>query len=81
MPVAEPDMRARYLTDEKGKRIGVVLGIEEYERLREIEDEMEDLEALQATRKTKAAIERSEEGVIPWEQAMQEIREGKVTGD
>ena len=42
---------------------------------------MEDLEALQATRKTKAAIERSEEGVIPWEQAMQEIREGKVTGD
>ena len=41
-------MRARYLTDEKGKRIGVVLDIEEYERLREIEDEMEDLEALQA---------------------------------
>jgi hypothetical protein len=43
-------MRARYLTDEKGKRIGVVLDIEEYERLREIEDEMEDLEALQGTR-------------------------------
>ncbi len=73
-------MRARYLTDEKGKRIGVVLDIEEYERLREIEDEMEDLEALQASRNTKAVIERSEE-VIPWEQAMQEIREGKVTGD
>ncbi|MDP8925708.1 MAG: hypothetical protein M3M97_02115 [Actinomycetota bacterium] len=74
-------MRARYLTDEKGKRIGVVLDIEEYERLREIEDEMEDLEALQASRNTKAVIERSEEEVIPWEQAMQEIREGKVTGD
>ena len=74
-------MRARYLTVEKGKRIGVVLDIEEYERLREIEDEMEDLEALQAIRKTKAAIERSEEEVIPREQAMQEIREGKVTGD
>ncbi|MDQ4083374.1 MAG: hypothetical protein M3117_03085 [Actinomycetota bacterium] len=74
-------MRARYLTDEKGKRIRVVLDIEEYERLREIEDEMEDLEALQGTRKTKAAIERSEEEVIPWKQAMQEIREGKVTGD
>lgn len=73
--------RARYLTDEKGKRIRVVLDIEEYERLREIEDEMEDLEALQAIRKTKAAIERSEEEVIPCEQAMQEIREGKVTGD
>ena len=62
-------MRARYLTDEKGKRIGVVLDIEEYERLREIEDEMEDLEALKGTRKTKAAIERSEEEVIPWKQA------------
>ncbi len=74
-------MRARYLTVEKGKRIGVVLDIEEYERLREIEDEMEDLEALQGNRKTKAAIERSEEEVIPWKQAIQEIREGKVTGD
>ncbi len=74
-------MRARYLTDEKVKRIGIVLDIEEYERLREIEDEIEDLEALQGNRKTKAAIEQSEEEVIPWKQAMQEIREGKVTGD
>ncbi len=74
-------MEARYLTDESGKRIGVVLDIEEYERLREIEDEMEDLEALQAARETKAAIERGEEEVVPWEQAMREIREGKVTGD
>ncbi len=74
-------MEARYLTDENGKRIGVVLDIEEYERLREIEDEMEDLEALQAARETKAAIERGEEEVIPWEQAVREIREGKVTSD
>ena len=74
-------MEACYLTDESGKRIGVLLDIAEYERLREIEDEMEDLEALQGTRKTKAAIERSEEEVIPWKQDMQEIREGKFTGD
>jgi hypothetical protein len=74
-------MEARYLTDENGKRIGVVLDIEEYERLREIEDEMEDLEALQAARETKAAIERGEDEVIPWEQAVREIREGKVTRD
>ena len=33
-------MEARYLPDENGKRIGVVLGIEEYKRLGEIEDEM-----------------------------------------
>jgi hypothetical protein len=77
----EPGMEARYLTDENGKRIGVVLDIEEYERLREIEDAMEDLEALQAARGTKAAIERDEGEIIPWEQAMREIREGKVTCD
>jgi hypothetical protein len=77
----EPGMEARYLTDENGKRIGVVLDIEEYERLREIKDAMEDLEALQAARGTKAAIERDEEEIIPWEQAMREIREGKVTCD
>jgi len=74
-------MEARFLTDENGKRIGVLLDIAEYERLREIEDEMEDLEALQAARETKGAIERGEEEVIPWEQAVREIREGKVTGE
>ena len=73
-------MEARYPTDENGKRIGVVLDIKEYERLLELEDEMEDLEALQAARKTKAAVERGEEEVIPWEQAVREIREGKVPG-
>lgn len=74
-------MEARYLTDENGKRIGVILSIEEYERLREIEDEMEDLEALRSAKETKAAIERGEEEVIPWEQAMREIRQGNVTDD
>jgi hypothetical protein len=34
-------MEARYLTDDKGKRVGVILDIKEYERLREIEDELE----------------------------------------
>ncbi|MBA2618626.1 MAG: hypothetical protein H0U91_10730 [Rubrobacter sp.] len=71
-------MEARYLTDESGKRIGVLIDIKEYERLREIEDEMEDMEALQAAR---AAVERGEEEVVSWDQAMKEIREGKVTGD
>ncbi len=74
-------MEASYLTNDEGQRIGVVLSIEEYERLRKIEDEMEDLEALRAARETKAAIERGEEEVIPWDQAMREIREGKVSGN
>ncbi|MGI8911770.1 MAG: hypothetical protein ACR2JR_14645 [Rubrobacteraceae bacterium] len=73
-------LEASYLTNDEGERIGVVPSIEEYERLRKIEDEMEDLEALRAARETKAAIERGEEEVIPWDQAMREIREGKVSG-
>ena len=74
-------METSYLTNDKGERIGVVLSIEEYERLRKIEDEMDDLEALRAARETKAAIERGEEEVIPWDQAMREIREGRVSGN
>ena len=73
-------MEARYLTDESGKRIGVLLDIKEYERLREMEEEAEDMEALQAARETKSAIESGEEEVIPWDQAVKEIREGKITG-
>lgn len=71
-------MTVRYLTDEAGERVGVVLDIDEYERLREIEEDMQDLEALQAARSTKAAIDRGDDEVIPWDQAMQEIKEGKV---
>ena len=74
-------MEARYLTDESGKRIGVLIDIKEYERLREIEDALEDAEALQAARENKASIERGEEEVIPWDRAMKEIQEGKVPGD
>jgi len=49
-------MEARYLTDENGKRLFVILGIEEYERLREIEDEMEDV------RRYDEAMARRERG-------------------
>lgn len=35
-------METRYLTDEGGKRIGVLIDVEEYERLRKIEQEREE---------------------------------------
>lgn len=35
-------METRYVTNENGERVGVILSIEEYER---IMDELEDLEA------------------------------------
>jgi hypothetical protein len=63
-------MKMRYLTDENGRRIGVVLDIEEYERLREIEDEMEDIRRYD---EAMAARKRGESEAIPWEQAKREI--------
>lgn len=65
-------MEARYLTDESGKRIGVILDVEEYERLREIEDEMEDVRRYD---EAMARRERGEDDVIPWEQAKREIEQ------
>ncbi|CAN5789979.1 hypothetical protein BH18ACT11_BH18ACT11_12020 [soil metagenome] len=63
-------MEARYLTDDEGKRVGVVLDIKEYERLREIEDEMEDIRRYDAA---IAARERGDDDTIPWEEAKREI--------
>ena len=63
-------MEARYLTDDKGNRVGVLLDIKEYERLREIEDEMEDIQRYDAA---VAARERGEDETIPWEQVRDHI--------
>ncbi len=64
--------------DENGERVSVILPIEEYERLLE---EIEELDDIRAYDEAKAALERGEDEVIPLDQAMREIREGKVTGD
>ena len=71
-------MSARYVVDENGKHVSVILPVEEYERMVE---ELEDLEDILAYREAKAALEGGEDEAIPLEQAMREIREGKVTGD
>jgi PHD/YefM family antitoxin component YafN of YafNO toxin-antitoxin module len=71
-------MGARYIVDENGKRVSVILDIQEYERLLE---ELEVLEDIRAYDEAKAALERGEDEVIPLDQALREIREGKVTGD
>jgi hypothetical protein len=63
-------MEARYLTDDKGNRLGVLLDIKEYERLLEIEDEMEDIRRYDAAVATR---ERGEDDAIPWEEAKREI--------
>ena len=71
-------MGAQYVVDENGKHISVILPIEEYERLIEA---LEDLEDVRLYDEAKAALQRGESEVVPLEQAMREIREGRVTGD
>jgi PHD/YefM family antitoxin component YafN of YafNO toxin-antitoxin module len=77
-PEAEGDepMEARYIVDENGKRTGVILPVEEYEPLLEA---LEDLEDARLYDEARAALERGESEVVPLDQAMREIREGKVT--
>lgn len=56
----------RYVVDESGERVGVVLDIAEYRRLLE---ELEELEAIRAYDAAKA----SGDEVIPFDQAVAEI--------
>ena len=71
-------MSVQYLVDENGKRVSVVLDIEEYERMVE---ELEEFEDILAYKEAKSALDSGDDEAIPLEQAMREIREGKVTGD
>ena len=67
-----------YIINEGGERTRVILDVEEYERLLEAAEELEDIAAYD---EAKAAIEKEGDEAIPLEQAMREIREGKVKGD
>ena len=71
-------MSVQYVVDEHGKRVGVVLPVEEYTRLLEAEEKLEDVLARQTYDRAVEELERGEGEVIPLEQALREIREGKV---
>ena len=60
----------QFLTNEKGERIAVVIGIEEYEKLIEA---VEDAEDVRAYDEAKASGEAS----IPLEQALAENRHNR----
>jgi len=66
---------ARYVVDENGKRVAVLLDIQEYERMVEELEEFEDILACRAYDEAKAKLERGEDELIPWEQAKQEIED------
>lgn len=60
------DPKTRYLVDENGARVAVLLDVEYYGKLLQA---LEDLESIHAYDEAKA----SGDEVIPFEQAMQEI--------
>ena len=57
-----------YIVDEKGKRIGVLLNMEEY---RNIIAELEELESIRAFDAAKA----SKDEAVPFDQAVREIEQ------
>jgi PHD/YefM family antitoxin component YafN of YafNO toxin-antitoxin module len=63
-------MGAQYVVDENGKHIGVILPIEEYERLIE---ELEELDDVKAAEEARREIETGAGELIPWEQAKREM--------
>lgn len=65
--------KIRYITDENGERVGVILSIEEYERLLDALEDVEDAEHIRAARETRARIERGEEETVPWERVREKI--------
>ncbi len=68
-------METRYIVDENGKRVSVVLPIEAYERLIEA---LEDLEDARAVDEVRAAIARGEDEFVPYEQARKEAKRGQA---
>ena len=60
----------KFLIDEHGTRVAVVLDIEDYQRI------LEDLEELEAIRQYDAAKTAVDE-TIPLDQAVDEIRRGR----
>jgi hypothetical protein len=63
-------LKERFIVDENGKRIGVILDIEDYHRLLE---ELEELEAIRAYDAAKA----SGDEVLTLEQALAEIEKDR----
>ncbi len=63
-------IKERYVVDENGNRVGVVLDIEDYRRLLE---ELEELESVRAYDRAKAAGENA----IPFEQAVADIERNR----
>lgn len=61
-------MQEQYLTDREGKRVGVVLGLEQFQRI------VEELEELEDIRAYDAALASGDE-IVSFDQAIVEIEQ------
>lgn len=68
-------MAAEYIVDRMGNRKSVVVPVEEYERLVEAAEELEDIRLYD---EAKARQARGEEEWIPWEESKRRRRESRA---
>jgi PHD/YefM family antitoxin component YafN of YafNO toxin-antitoxin module len=68
----------QFITNEEGERTAVVLPLKEYEELVEL---AEDAEALREADEALEELARGEDEVVPIQDALREIQEGKVEAD
>lgn len=64
------DHSQRYITDEQGNRVAVILNIEQYETLLDAAEELDDIRAFDEAK-------ASGDEAIPFEQAVREIEQGR----
>jgi len=65
-------METRYITDKSGERVGVILDVEQYNRLLEA---AEDLADLRAADEAIREIESGEDELLPLDEAVREMEE------
>ena len=63
-------IKARYIVDEKGNRVGVLLDWDDYRRLLEALEELESIKAYDAAKAT-------DEEIIPFDEAIEEIERSR----
>jgi PHD/YefM family antitoxin component YafN of YafNO toxin-antitoxin module len=75
MPEENKNREIQYVVDESGKRVAVILPVEEFEA---IMDTLEELEDIRDAEEARREIESGEDEFIPWEQAKKEIEEERA---
>ena len=63
-------IKGRYIVDEKGNRVGVLLDWDDYRRLLEALEELESIKAYDAAK-------ASDEEIIPFDKAIEEIERSR----